>query len=113
MDVLSRGGLHPIAEIWIAPKSSEEIWMPEKVTNMIESLHTELMVNVRNEVEVSDTFAITNGVKQGCVLAPTLFSIFLSTMLKDVFRGMGGRSLHPITQECRPLYNCTLQSEDK
>ena len=47
------------------------------------------MVNVRNGGEVSDTFAITNGVKQGCVLAPTLFSIFLSAMLEEAFRDMG------------------------
>ena len=72
-----------------------------------------MMVNVRNGGEVSDTFAITNGVKQGCVLAPTLFSIFLSAMLEEAFKDMGGRNLHPITPECRPLYSCTLQSEDK
>ena len=47
------------------------------------------MVNVRNGGEVSDTFATTNGVKQACVLAPTLFSIFLSAMLEEAFRDMG------------------------
>ena len=45
-----------------------------------------MMVNVRNGGEVSNTFAITNGVKQGRVLAPTLFSIFLSAMFVDAFR---------------------------
>ena len=54
-----------------------------------ESLHTGMMVNVRNGGEVSDTFSLTNGVKQGCVLAPTLFSIFLSAMLEEAFRDMG------------------------
>ena len=57
---------------------------------MIESLYTGMMVNVRNGGEVSDTFAITNGVKQGCVLAPTIFSIFLSAMLEEAFKDMGG-----------------------
>ena len=47
------------------------------------------MVNVRNGGEVSDTFDITNGVKQGCVLPPTPFSIFLSAMLEEAFRDMG------------------------
>ena len=55
---------------------------------MIESLHTGMMVNVRNGGEVYDTFAITNGVKQRCVLAPTSFSIFLSPMLEDAMRDM-------------------------
>ena len=62
---------------------------PEKFTTMIESLHTRMMVNVRNGGEVSDTFALTNGIKQGCVLASTLFSIFLSAKLEKAFRDMG------------------------
>ena len=40
-------------------------------------MHTGMMVNVRNGGVVSDTFAITNGVKQECVLTHTLFSILL------------------------------------
>ena len=30
-----------------------------------------------------DSFPISNGAKQGCVLAPTLFSIFFSIMLRE------------------------------
>ena len=56
---------------------------------MIESLHTGMMANVSVGGEVSESFSVTNGVKQGCVLAPTLFSIFLSAMLDDAFRDMG------------------------
>ena len=33
----------------------------------------------------SDTFNILSGVKQGCVLAPTLFGIFFATLLKHAF----------------------------
>ena len=62
---------------------------PENFTIMIESLLTGMIVNVSNGGEVSDTFAITNGVKQGCVLAPTFFSIFLSAILEEAIRDMG------------------------
>ena len=62
---------------------------PEKFTTMIEALHTGMMANVSVGAEVSKSFSVTNGVKQGCVLAPTLFSIFLSAMLDDAFRDMG------------------------
>ena len=61
---------------------------PEKFTTMIEALHTGMMANVSVGGEVSESFRVTNGVKQGCVLAPTLFSIFLSAMLDDAFRDM-------------------------
>ena len=67
---------------------------PEKFTTMIEALHTGMMTNVSVGGEVSESFSVTNGVKQGCVLAPTLFSIFLSAMLDEAFRDMGMASTY-------------------
>ena len=61
----------------------------EMFTTLIESIHTGMMVNVMKGVNVSDTIAKTNGVKQGCLLAPTLFSIFLTAMLEEAFIDMG------------------------
>lgn len=58
---------------------------PEKFTRMIESLHTGMMAKVKEAGETSESFPVSNGVKQGCVLAPTLFSIFLSAMLEEAF----------------------------
>ena len=43
---------------------------PEKFTTMIEALPTGMMANVSVGGEVSESFSVTNGVKQGCVLAP-------------------------------------------
>ena len=62
---------------------------PEKFTTMIKALHTRIMANVSGGGEVSESFSVTNGVMPGCVLAPALFSIFLSIMLDDAFRDMG------------------------
>ena len=64
---------------------------PEKFTTMIEALHTGMMANVSVGGEVSELFSVTNGVKQGCVLAPMLFSIFLSAMLDEAFRDIQSR----------------------
>lgn len=58
---------------------------PEKFTGMVESLHTGMMAKVKEAGETSHSFPVSNGVKQGCVLAPTLFSIFLSAMLEEAF----------------------------
>ena len=52
---------------------------------MIEALHAGMMANVSVGGEVSESFSITNGVKQGCALATTHFSIFLSAMLDDTW----------------------------
>ena len=59
---------------------------PEKFTTMIEALHNGMMANV-SVGEVSELFSVV--VKQGCVLAPTLVSVFLTAMLDDAFRDIG------------------------
>ena len=38
---------------------------------------------MKHNGSLSDSFTISNGVKQGCVLVPTLFSIFFSIMLRE------------------------------
>ncbi|BHF72237.1 hypothetical protein SprV_0401530100 [Sparganum proliferum] len=45
-----------------------------------------MMARVTDNGAVSEAFAVTNGVKQGCVLAPTLFSLMFSAMLMDAYR---------------------------
>ena len=41
---------------------------------------------MQNDREFSEPFEVTNGVKQGCVMAPTLFSRMFSVMLMDAFQ---------------------------
>ena len=68
---------------------------PEKFTTMIEALHTGMMANVSVGGEDSESFRVKNGIKQGCVLAPTLFSIFLSgSNARRCFPRHGGWRLH-------------------
>ena len=45
-----------------------------------------MQAQVLHDGESSTPFPVTNGVKQGCVLAPTLFSIMFSAMLTDAFQ---------------------------
>ena len=42
---------------------------------------------VQDKKEKSVVFPVTNGIKQGCVLAPTLFSIMFSAIFFDAFSG--------------------------
>ncbi|BHF80908.1 hypothetical protein SprV_0702403600 [Sparganum proliferum] len=53
---------------------------------MVGQLHDGMMARVTDNGAVSEAFAVTNGVKQGCALAPTLFSIMFSAMLTDAYR---------------------------
>nr|VZI16038.1 unnamed protein product [Spirometra erinaceieuropaei] len=59
---------------------------PERFTQTVRQLHDGMMARVTDNGAVSEAFAVTNGVKQGCVLAPTLFSLMFSAMLMDAYR---------------------------
>ena len=40
---------------------------------MVRQFYDGMLARVQNDGEFSDPFPVTNGVNQGCVLAPTLF----------------------------------------
>ena len=56
---------------------------------MVRQFHDGMQTRVKNESdgEYSDPFPITNGVKQGFAMAPTLFSMMSFGMLTDAFQG--------------------------
>ena len=57
----------------------------DKMLNVIISFHEGMKAAVVSDGEFSDSFDVTNGTKQGCVMAPVLFALFFSVMLKYAF----------------------------
>ena len=53
---------------------------------MVRQFHDGMLAWVQNDGEFSDPFPVTNGVKQGCVIAPALFSMMFSAMLTAAFQ---------------------------
>ena len=53
---------------------------------MVRQFHDGMQARVQNDGEYSEPFPMTNGVKQGCVMALTLFSMMFSAMPKDAFQ---------------------------
>ena len=78
-DTVSRKGLWQILQ---------KLGCPPKFLSMIVQLHEEQKGQVRLNGDFSEPFSISNGIKQGCVLAPTLFSIFFSMMLQQAFKDL-------------------------
>ena len=76
-DTVSREGL------WSVLK---RFGFTDKVVNLVKALHDGMKAKVVQGKDTSKEFAVTNGVKQGCVLAPTLFSIYLAAMLHVAFK---------------------------
>nr|VZI39690.1 unnamed protein product [Spirometra erinaceieuropaei] len=58
----------------------------KRFTQMARQLHDGTMARVTDNGTVSQTFEMTHGVTQGCVLAPTLLSLMFSGMLMDAYR---------------------------
>ena len=58
---------------------------PPMFIQMVRQFHEGMCARVSDQGELSEPFAVTNGVKQGCVLAPTLFSMVFAAMLMDAY----------------------------
>ena len=58
---------------------------PPKFISLVHSLHDGMLPQVLNDGQSSYSFPVTNGVKQRCVLAVTLFRILFTTMLSEAF----------------------------
>ena len=71
-DTVSRPGLWSIMS---------KLGCPPKFISMVRSLHNGMMARVIENGDVSSPFPVTSGVKQGCVVAPTPFSLLFAEML--------------------------------
>ncbi len=61
-----------------------------KMWRMLRTMLSDVQSCVRIEGQMSEWFDVPLGVRQGCVLSPILFSIFLNFYAKEVVQGPGG-----------------------
>ncbi|KAG7298212.1 hypothetical protein JYU34_019023 [Plutella xylostella] len=68
----------------------EALWMllgklgcPDKFVRILRLLHDDMRCCVSTDGEQSDFFSVTCGVKQGCVLAPTLFALYFAAVVNE------------------------------
>jgi hypothetical protein len=59
-----------------------------KLITLLKALHTDSTAAVRIAGQVGSSFATTSGVRQGCVIAPALFNIFLDFVVRKALREM-------------------------
>ena len=53
---------------------------------MVWQFHDGMQARMQNHGGFSEPFEVTNGIKQGCVMAPALFSMMFSAMLMNAFQ---------------------------
>ena len=71
----------PRSAMW---KVLKRFGCPDHFVNLIQALHDGMVGQVSHQGNISEEFSITNGLKQGCVLAPTLFAMYLAAMLYEI-----------------------------
>ena len=76
-DTVSRDGLMKIMA---------KFGCPPRFIAIVRQFHDDMQARVQNDGQFSEPYEVTNGVKQGCVVAPTLFSMMFSAMLMDAFQ---------------------------
>ena len=76
-DTLSRDGL------W---KTMVKFGCPSRFIAMVRQFHYGIQARVQNDGEFFEPFEVRSGVKQGCGMAPTLFSMMFSAMLMGAFQ---------------------------
>ncbi len=77
-DVVSRSGLFKILK---------KVGFPPRLLAIIQSFHEDMQSMVCYNGAISEPFLISGRVKQGCLLALTLFGIFFSMLLSYAFNG--------------------------
>ncbi len=55
-----------------------------QVMERIKAFHRVVKACVKADVELSDSFAIGVGVRQGCVMSPWLFNIFMDGCMREM-----------------------------
>ena len=94
-DSVSREGLYIVLR---------KVGCPQKLLNLIRSLHMGMMATVAYENEESKAFPVNNGVRQGCVLAPVLFNIYFSYLIRHAFEG-NDEGIYLISRHDGGLFN--------
>nr|VZI39221.1 unnamed protein product [Spirometra erinaceieuropaei] len=67
-------------------KIMQKFGCPVRFIQVVRQLHDGMMARVTDNGAVPEAFAVTIGVKQGCVLTPTLFSLMFTAMLMEAHR---------------------------
>ena len=56
--------------------------LPPKLLSIMRALHEDSTAAVRAYGKLSDKFSVTSGIRQGCVLAPTLFNFYFDVAIR-------------------------------
>ena len=76
-----------------------------KMTSILRNLYEETSCCIKIDNDKSDFFPVNQGVRQGCILSPLLFNLFIDDLCNDLQSDLG-------IQLGEFLFNCLLYADD-
>jgi len=70
--------------------------VPEKLVNLVKSFHEDMQAGISVDDSIAQV-VVSNGLRQGCVLAPTLFVLFFNMVIRcwrDCCKHLGVKLLY-------------------
>ena len=84
-----------------------------KLLTAVKSFYVDSRACVRVGCRESEWFPVKVGLRQGCVMSPWLFNIFMDGVVREVYARMGGRGLELINERGWPwMLNQLLFADD-
>jgi len=75
----------PREALWIA---LQKLGVPEGMIDLEKSFHSSMKARVRVDGTLLDECDVSNGLRQGCMMAPTLFNLYASIVSERWLEGM-------------------------
>ena len=67
---------------WKLWKVCQEYSVPKKLCRLLQALYAGTKSAVREDGELSDWFDVNTGLRQGCLLSPALFNVYIDHVLR-------------------------------
>ena len=61
--------------------------IPEKITDLIKCIYQDMKCKVNHAGQLSESFEVKTGVRQGCLLSPFLFLLVIDLIMKTTTAG--------------------------
>ncbi len=100
MDLKKAYDSAPREAMWIVLK--KKMGIPEVLVDIVKSFHKDMKAKVRLEGEQLEEIEVTNGLRQGCTMASSLFNLYACAMA-EIWMERVNR-LVPIGAYTRDLY---------
>ena len=72
---------------------AKSVWVGGKLLKAVQSFHVDSRASIRVGNDVSEWFPVNVGLRQGCVIFPLLFNVYMDGVVREVNLRVHGKGL--------------------